>query len=387
MQQNRSPYIDSSIKELWITIILGLLIGIISGLFITLLRLVAIKQLELNSGRSPIHTFMMPFVLLLLHLFRTKSLFYPLKIKELSDPQIKMVSYWSPWMSVFHFIGTLFSHMAGASVGREGTVVLISAGFVRVFNLAWSFWGPIAIGCGFSAITGVGWIGLFFSSELFNTNLKQKIFTLIASCISVLLLQTFQIRHLFENIILLDDFSFFTKLQFIFYLALLVGLIMRFYKFSYNYLHHFLKQKSIMIRFLIACALAFILMQPEFRKFQSLGLLQFENLELMQFSFRDGLFKLAFTLFSTVCGFWGGEFIPLVYGGLHLGGALAQQLNIHILVGSSLGAYLLFAGGMQLKWTSYFLIISIVGLSWWFWAYVLVSLTIRFSGENSLYRQ
>jgi H+/Cl- antiporter ClcA len=384
--QNKSSQPNSPAYEIFVTITLGLLIGLMTTLFIKLLALVEIKQFELNLETWPPHILMMPIVLLFLYILKRRSLFFPRKISDMVHAKSDTSNHWSPFMAPYHFFGTLVSHMTGASVGREGAVVLMSAGIVRAFRVSWLYWGPVAAGCGFAAIIGNYWVGVIFVMELFTTNVKQKIFTFVSSAIAVLLMQTLQVKHLFENLHLQVENTFFEKLFFILCLGILSGYIMRIYKSSYFYFSDFFKKKSVVFQIILTLALMFFLMRPEFRHFQSLGLQQIENIFSEKAVFSDSLLKLFVTLISLICGFWGGEFIPLIYSGLHFGNSLAQALNFNVLAGTCLGCFLFFTGGTRLKWTSYFLIISLVGWSWFIWVFVLVNVTIRFSGEKSLYR-
>ncbi len=289
-------------------------------------------------------------------------------------------------MTPLHFLGSVISHMAGASVGREGVVLLMASGLVRAFQLNWSFWGPVAMGCGFSAILGNPWIGLIFVWELLSTNVRQKIYVLMSSYFAYLLMQMLQVQHLISPIDIQQDVGVLTKFGFIFALALTSGFLMRLYKWVYLRASTFFQGTTITTRILISFILVGIFLVPEFRKYQSLGLLQLENLNDLQIGFHIPLIKLTLTLFSVTLGFWGGEFIPLIYSGLHFGASLAQFMGFNQLIGTYLGCYLFFAGATRLKWTGFFLLLSLMGFSWLGWLLLLMNLTVGFSGSGSLYQ-
>ncbi len=375
-----------SFKELFAAICLGLLVGGLTTLFIKALNLIEVQQLALNSMPWPPHLFFLPVVLVFLFLLKKRTLYFPTKVSELKRWGSESCLHWNPLMSLFHFVGTLMSHMVGASVGREGVVILMSAGLVRLFQLSWNFWGPVAMGCGFSAILGNPWIGFVFMSEMFTTNLKQKIFLLIASLFAHLLMQSLQVQHVFNAIDVQDSIGFFKMLTFILILSATSGFGMRFYKFIFLRLSAFFHQKPLAVKFLFALILMGLLFIPQLRRYQSLGLLQIENLSALDLGFQIPALKLIFTLFSLTLGFWGGEFIPLIYTGLHFGATLASTLNFPVLVGTYMSCFLFFAGATRLKWTSFFLILSLMGISWALWLLLLVQLTVGFSGAQSLYR-
>ena len=133
--------------------------------------------------------------------------------------------------------------------------------------------------------------------------------------------------------------------------------------------------------------LAFFLSLPEFRKYQSLGLSQISGENFVSGSILDALSKLFLTLISTTLGFLGGEFIPLIYSGIHFGYGFFSYFGYDAMVGASLGTYLLFAAATRFKWTSYVLALSLLGFSWWFWAFFAVSIAVGFSGTRSIYRK
>lgn len=354
--------------------------------FLKALEFIGIEHQVWNAQRWPLHLLLLPLVPVFLYLLKKRTLYFPTKVSELVAWPSDSCWHWSAWMMPFKLLGTLLSHLVGASVGREGVAVVMAAGLVRIFKLQWSFWGPIAMGAGFAAILGSPWIGIIFISELLRTNIKQKIFVLISSYVACLLMQTLDVPHLIPKIDIQLELGFFKTLYFIVVLAVSSGFIMRFYKWSYIKLNDFFKHRSVVLRALLGLFLAALLMIPELRSYQSLGLSQLQDLENLKLGFEIPFLKLFLTLFSLVLGFWGGEFIPLVFSGLHFGATLAHVLDYPRLIGAYLGCYLFFAAVTRLKWTTFFLILSLMGFSWGLWLLVLVNICVGFSGDESLYR-
>jgi H+/Cl- antiporter ClcA len=373
-------------QQLFVTICLGLTIGALVTAFLKSLELIANQHQIWNAERWPIHIFFLPVVLLVLHLLKKRTLYFPSKVSELIEWKSESCRHWSAWMTPFKLLGTLLSHLAGASVGREGVAVIMAAGLVRIFQLQWSYWGPIAMGAGFAAILGNPWIGVVFISELLRTNLRQKTFTLISSCVAFLIMQTLKVSHLIPKIEIQLEIGFFKTLFFVTVLAVSVGFIMRFYKWTYKKFSQLMKKHSIFIKLVFAFILAALLMTPELRSYQSLSLFQIQDLNNLKIGFEIPLLKLFLTLFSLVLGFWGGEFIPLVFTGLHFGASLAHILDYPQMVGAYLGCYLFFAAATRLKWTTFFLILSLMGFSWCLWLLVLINMCVGFSGDESLYK-
>lgn len=383
----RIAHRPGSIFEIIWVLFLGCCIGFLTLGFMK--SLIFIEKLQRNLNQeTPYHLLLIPIVLLVINVIRRNTLYFPTKLVHLS--QETSSNYWSVLMLPFHYVGTLLSHVSGVSIGREGAVVLYSAGLVRLFKFEWHFWGPIVSAMGFSAVVGQFWVAPFFISELFNrTNLYQKIYSFIGGMVAVLIVRSCNLEQLFTNLDISAnpiDIGFMSKFFFIFLFSMCAGYLMRFYKFCYNLLTTHFQKYSLTFKIFMSCIISIFLYVPEFRKYQSLGLIQILNLSEFSGNFFDVISKLFMTLISTTLGFLGGEFIPLVYSGVHFGYSFFNFFGHSVLMGSILGAYLLFAGATRFKWTSYILILNLIGLSWWFWAYFMVSVCIHFSGQGSLYK-
>lgn len=383
MQNSKSN--PNPLFELLILLLLGVVIGFLTLGFINALSLIEVVHARFNQ-EIPYHLLLIPVVLFVIEITKRNTLYFPTKTAHISDE--KTSHHWTVFMSFFHFAGTLLSHLSGVSVGRESAAVLYSAGLPRVFRLSWTFWGPIAGAMGFSAVVGQYWVAPFFMMELFGrTSFVQKIYSFMGSMLTVLILKSFGAHQLFGHFNITTEMGFFKKLVFLFFFALCAGILMRFYKKFYNLLATYFKTKSLWIKLSVSMILAFFLYLPEFRKFQSLGIHQFSELSVFSGSFLDSITKLFFTLISTSIGFLGGEFIPLIYAGVHLGSSFFGYFGFDALLGSVFGSFLLFTGATRFKWTGYILLLNLMGFTWWFWAYFVVSIAVGFSGPNSIYKK
>lgn len=388
----KNQHVKNKIKigsffEIFVVLGLGSLVGFLTLAFIKALE--AIELLHINwNNQKPYHLLLIPIVLIVIELIKRNTLYFPIKLALL--PNEKASRYWSIFMLPIHFFGTLLSHLSGVSVGREGANVLYSAGLIRLFRLEWLYWGPIVCAMGFSAVVGQFWVAPFFMTELFGkTNMFQKIYSLVGSMLAVLILRTFNIAHLFSGLDIssqIFEIGFFKKLLFLFLFSLCAGYLMRLYKKVYFILSEHFKMSALSLKISLALVLAFFLYLPEFRKYQSLGLYQISHLSDFSGTFFDVICKLFLTLISVTLGFLGGEFIPLVYSGVYFGSSFFNYFGYSMTLGSVLGSFLLFAGATRFKWTSYILILNLVGLNWWFWAYFIVAIAIQFSGDKSLYK-
>lgn len=375
---NNNPYV-----QLAISLLFGGVIGLLSSGFVLALNYINLKQ---SAFAHPLYLFVAPLVLLLIILIKRNTLFFPTKINEISHEASS--HYWSSAMTPVNFIGPLLSHAAGMSLGREGAVVLFSAGLVRAVKLSWSFWGPVFAGIGFASVMGNYWLAPVFIFELFlTTSFLQKLLGLVGAVVAVLVTRHFEVPHLFGVYDFQDSMGFFHKLIFFFFFAAVAGYLMRYYKQLHKLLVAQIGRSQFFSPIAVSILLVVFLYLPEFSKYHSLGLSEFTDLNSDQFSMLTALLKLFFTLLSTSCGFLGGEFIPLVFSGTHFGGHFFQYFGLSSQLGGAFGAFILFAAGTRLKWTTLFLMVSLLGFSWIFWIYYTVSIAVSFSGEESLYQK
>lgn len=371
--------------EILITIVLGLIVGILTFGFIKALTYIEFFHDKMNQG-VPYHLLLIPLVIIIIELTKKNVLYFPLKTSQISEESSS--HYWTVFMMPFQYFGTLLCHFSGVSVGRESAVVLFSAGLVRLFRLSWGMWGPITGAIGFSAVIGQFWVAPFFMTELFGrTTVYQKIYAFMGAVVAVLLIRTLGGHQLFEHIQDTTQMGFFNKLIFFFMFAGCAGYLMRIYKKFYFLLSDYFKNRSLWVKVLIAAVLMIFLSLPEFRRYQSLGISQFSDLAALSGGFLVVITKLFFTLISTTVGFFGGEFIPLVYSGVYYGYSFFGFFGHNPMLGAVLGAYLLFAGATRFKWTGYILILNLMGFSWWFWAYFLAATASGFSGQQSIYKK
>ncbi len=369
--------------QLLMSLLFGSIIGGLTFVFVEILTSINAVQANLNST-TPFHLLVAPVALALIVLIKRNSLFFPSKISELQD-QLS-TQHWSKAMFPVNFIGPIISHVGGLSLGREGAVVMFSASLARVFNLSWNFWGPILASIGFSAVVGNYWVAPFFMSELFfRTRLLQKLYSFVGAVVAVMVTRHLQMPHLFSDFEVNDNIGFFTKFLFLFLFAVSVGYIMRIYKSAHEYLVQKLLTMNLVFKISAVLILIGLLYLPELRKYQSLGLNQFYQISAFQADYLDAFLKLLLTLPATALGFMGGEFIPLVYSGVHFGGSFFRTFGYDPALGAAFGAFLFFAAGTRLKWTGYILMISLLGWEWWFWVYFVLSSAVSFSGGKSLY--
>ncbi len=377
---NTNPYI-----QVFLSVFLGGIIGGLTYLFVMALESINQAQVNLNLN-VPFHLALAPLVLGLIILTRKNTLYFPQKVKDLN---LEVTShYWSRIMAPFHFMAPLLGHAAGMSLGREGAVVLFSSGLVRTLKLSYSFWGPVLSSIGFSSIIGNYWVAPVFMFEFFPlTTGMQKLCGFLGAAAAVLAGQQLGIPHLFLPPEIKDDLGFFAKFGLFMVLGLSAGYVMRYYKKIHGLLEARLKTSGVVFQLLLSIVVAAFLYLPEFRMYQSLGLAHINDLALANMSLHNCIVKLAFTVVCTSLPFLGGEFIPLVFAGVNLGGAVFQSFGANPVLGAATGAFILFGAGSRLKWTAFFLMTSLMGWSWMLWIFFVLTISLSFAGEGSLYKK
>lgn len=331
----------------------------------------------------------LPILFIITVIIKKKTLYFPHKVKDLNEMTGQKNFFWNRWKAFYHFVGAGLSHMFGASVGREGVIVLTTTGIVRLFNMSLPYWGPVAASIGFAAITGNKWVGVVFLIEMYTTNFSQKIWTFFGAWTAVLILESVKFPHLLSPVAIPDSDSYLKRFFFIFILGVLIGYLSRGYKKSYFFLSDFFAKKNIIWALGMSLVVGYALYNPVLRPLQSLSLDVLERFSSGSLIFEHDMqlifFKLAFTLLCVSLGFFGGEYVPLVLVGCGLGTVTAQYYGESLFLGSVLGAFAIFAGVTRLKWTAIILCTSLMGPSMFIWVYIFYTVVHSFAGEKSIY--
>lgn len=333
----------------------------------------------------------LPILFVITVLLKKKTLYYPHKVKDLYEMTEQKNFFWNRWKSVYHFVGASLSHLFGASVGREGVIVLTTTGVVRLFNLSLPYWGPVAASIGFAAITGNKWVGIIFLIEMYTTQFSQKVWTFFGAWVSILILQSLKFPHLLSVVTIPDTDSWLKRFFFVFLLGMIIGYVARYYKKSYFFLSDFFAKKHIFWAILMSASIGYALYNPDLRQLQSLSLDLVERFSsgslVTEYDMQLVFLKLVFTLLCVSLGLFGGEYVPLVLVGVGLGVTGAQYYGESLLLGSVLGAFAVFAGVTRLKWTSVVLCLGLLDYTMFIWVYIFYSVVHSFSGDQSIYLQ
>lgn len=331
----------------------------------------------------------LPILFILTVILKKKTLYFPYKVKDMNEMTEPKNFFWNRYKAFYHFLGASLSHLFGASVGRESVIVLTMTGIAHFFKFNLRYWGPVTASMGFAAITGNKWVGIIFLIEMYTTQFSQKVWTFLGAWVAILLLQTLHFPHLLSAVIIPETDSWIKRFVFIFLLALIIGYLSRAYKRSYFFLSDFFTKKNIVWALIFSFVLGYALFNPVLRPLQSLSLDLLYKFSagamITEMDMQMILLKLVFTLFCVSLGFFGGEFVPLALVGCGIGATAAQYFGESLLLGSTLGAFAIFAGVTRLKWTCVVLCATLMDISMVFWVYVFFSVVHSFSGHKSIY--
>jgi len=295
------------------------------------------------------------------------------------------------------FLGTLLSHFVGASPGREGTAVQVSASLTdqlsKIFNIENAERKILLVagsGAGFGTAVGAPWAGIIFGMEMIYIGRLQIfapvecfIASFVAFAVSVFLKAPHDLYpRLSIGEVHAMDFLWVVVAGAVF------GLTARAFVKTRHFVGESIKKmklKSVWLNFIGGTILCILFYEEASYHYCSLGIKEIQNSLQTQVSFLFPLFKFVSTILSLSSGFKGGEFVPLVFIGSHLGSALSQWLPVSSSLLASVGFSAVFAGAANVPITCTVLSIEIFGWSIAPYACLACLMSYYFSGGGSIY--
>ena len=371
-----------SIRNLFLTLVLGLITGLLAAGFFKVLFLIQDFQ-----SHQTMYLYLMPVLWIVLRWIKQNTSYFPTTVSGVHKSDDLEYKYWSRLSIPLNFVGASLSHLVGASVGREGAVVVFASGVGRLLGLDLKYFKPILMAAGFAIAMDHPWIALVFIYEMFSTRIDQKLFAVLAAWVGCLVLRSFQLPALFDPILVVHRNDFWDLFFFVLILSLSVGYGSRLYKWIFQKIKTLTHPKKQWGGFLLVVVLTAVLWLPEFKSVHSLSLTSFEQIKNGIVSEQFLWMKFLITVVSVAIGFWGGDFIPSVVLGSGWAVWLAPHFKVDPQMALMLGAFSFFAALNLLKWTAFFLTLSVFGSEHFMWLYFCLTLVKSFSGNVSLYRQ
>lgn len=290
------------------------------------------------------------------------------------------------------------SHLFGASVGREGAAIQISASFgdfirhrFKISILERKHLLLAGIAAGFCAALNTPIAAAIFGMEVAHVRKWEwKAFgeCSVASLFAFLTAKFLPFHH--------NHFFPFPSLpispqiiEAIGVSSIVFGLAARVFSFSLHKCEDFFQRffkRTYWQMFVGGLIIAvYSSMEATFR-FNGLGIDHIYSMLNTHQTLDVPFHKFALTIISVGSGFRGGEFVPLVFIGSTLGAAMASFFNIPALTLSTLGFGAVFAAASNTPVACSIMLVELFGISILPWALISCFIAYSISGHQGIYK-
>ncbi|QZA79700.1 voltage-gated chloride channel family protein [Deefgea piscis] len=393
---NWQTFYRQTLRDIVLWLPLAAVIGLCAGLTSALL-LVSLDWATATRVANPVLILFLPFAGLLVGWVyyewgRDIESGNNLLIDEIHQPRAITQLRMMPLI----FIGTVFSHLFGASVGREGTAVQMSGALAdqialitkrkvqdrRVILMA-------AMSAGFAGVFGTPLAGAVFGLEVqaLGKMRNNALFPcLIASLVSDWLVRSLGVHHTHYVIPSIPSVTIMGLLAVLFAGALFGLAGKSFAELTHWVARHFKRIKYPPLRpFVGGICVASLVLIFGAERYIGLGIPSIVESFNQPIPFWDAPLKLFFTTLSLGAGFKGGEVTPLFYIGATMGNALAPLLNMPFPLLAGLGFVAVFAGAANTPLTCTLMAIELFGAAIGPYALLACVVAFLFSGHSSIY--
>ena len=315
-------------------------------------------------------------------------------IDEIHDPKKTIPLRMAPLV----LMGTVISHLFGASVGREGTAVQMGASLAdqctAIFRLAKKQRRLLimaGISAGFASVFGTPLAGAIFGLEVlavgrmrYDAILPCFIAAIVADQIGLL----WGVHHTHYFVADVPAITFWTLCATLI-AGVLFGLVgMIFAKATHglsDVMKKFIKYAPLRPTIggaIVAVAVAMLGSQ----RYIGLGIPTIVESFQHPVAWYDFLSKMAVTITSLGTGFKGGEVTPLFYIGATFGNALAPILQLPFSMLAGLGFVAVFAGAANTPLASTVMAIELFGPTMGIFSAIACVISYLFSGRTGIYR-
>ena len=301
-------------------------------------------------------------------------------------------------MAPLILLTTLIAHLFGASVGREGTALQLSAGLsdqlTKAFNLTPSERVVLlraAVAAGFGAVFGTPIAGAIFALEFTNNQISfNRAIPPIFIC-SILANQVtlwWGINHSVYSITQMPSLTG-INLLFILIAAFTFGIAAFIFKSGLNVLNNTISKyfpdelwRAVFGGILIAV----IVYAAQLYQFIGLGIPSILNAYSFAAYPTDFILKLLLTILSISVGFKGGEVTPLFFIGATLGSMLSLYIPLPISFLAGLGMITVFGAAARTPLAAAFLAYELFGKEYIFYAFIICFIASFIAGKKSIYQ-
>jgi H+/Cl- antiporter ClcA len=389
-------YIRSFAKWMIICILIAILAGTGSALFLVLLDYCTQIRIQ--------HRFLIALLpiagLITALIYQTvgkpSSLGNQLIVENILQPSKPVLPF---LMAPFIFATTLLSHLFGASAGREGTALQISAGLsdqlTKPFKLTDKERALLllaAVAAGFGSVFGTPIAGAIFALE-FATNKKAVSFysillVFVCAFLAHWVCLAWGVVHTEYLIKQLPKISF-NNFLFIVLVSIIFGLVAFLFKTG---LHYF-KVRAIthlpneLWRSVIGGTfIALIVYITNGFDFIGLGIESMIRAFDTPANHNDFAIKMLLTILTLSVGFKGGEVTPLFFIGATLGSGLSLVLPLPISFLAGMGMVSVFGAAAKTPLAAALLALELFGKEYFIYAFAICIIASFIAGKKSIYQ-
>ncbi|WP_439506491.1 chloride channel protein [Sediminibacterium sp.] len=296
------------------------------------------------------------------------------------------------------FITTLVAHLFGASVGREGTALQLSAGLsdqlTKPFKLSPSeriILLKAAVAAGFAAVFGTPLAGVFFALEFTGKPIayhRSLIPTFISAFLADQCTLWWGIKHSFFSITKIPSLTFINSV-YLLIAAIAFGIIAFIFKRSSELTTKMVTKlfpNELWRAVLGGSFITTIVFSGQLFDFIGLGVPSILNAFSLTASPTDFILKMLLTILSISIGFKGGEVTPLFFIGATLGSILSIILPLPISFLAGMGMIALFGSATKTPISAAFLAYELFGKEYLIYAFIICIIASFISGKKSIYQ-
>lgn len=315
-------------------------------------------------------------------------------LEEIHDPSRTLPLRMAPMV----FLGTVVTHLFGGSAGREGTAVQMGSTLADQLSSWFRFDSEerkillvAGAGAGFSAAIGAPWAGALFGLEVVQIG-RLRFHALFECLVSSFVAYGFclwlQAPHSVFPEVVGVSYSL-TSLAWAVVAGICFGLMANLFM-QFTHFVEFLQKrfvKSPVLRPVVAGVLLVGLYHIEGSyRYVGLGIAYIQEALQTQVSWDTSFLKSFFTALTVGSGFKGGEFVPLVYVGTHLGSFLSGWIPLSLPLLGALGFAAVFGSAANTPWACAVMACEIFG--WSLAPYALVTCWVAYfmTGHVGIYK-
>lgn len=316
-----------------------------------------------------------------------------LLIDEVHDPKKVIPLRMVPLV----LIGTVVSHLFGASVGREGTAVQMSGAMAdqltHLFKLRHEDRRILlmtGISAGFASVFGTPMAGAIFGLELLTIG-RMRYDAIFPCFVSAIVADqiglAWGVHHTHYVMAGMTPIAFWSVLSVII-AGIVFGLVGMLFANTTHSISAFMKRHIAYapLRPLVGGAIvAVAVWAVGTHRYIGLGIPVIVESFQQPVAPWDFLAKMAFTVTSLGAGFKGGEVTPLFYIGATLGNAMAPLLHLPFSMLTGIGFVAVFAGAANTPIASTIMAIELFGPEIGPFAALACSVSYLFSGHTGIY--